>query len=61
MLIRRNVYAERAVCDNANENCPVFPGRTERIHWGFEDSAAVESDEAARLAVFHRVWNEIRE
>ena len=62
MLIRRNVYAERAVCDNANENCSVFPGRTERIHWGFEDPAAVEGDEAAaRLSVLHRVWDEIRE
>src|SRR5512144_282557 len=24
------------VCDNANEQCPVFPGRTTRIHWSFE-------------------------
>jgi arsenate reductase (thioredoxin) len=23
------------VCDNANERCPVFPGRTQRIHWSF--------------------------
>src|SRR5580765_3577106 len=25
------------VCDNANEQCPVFPGQTTRIHWSFED------------------------
>ena len=49
------------VCDNANESCPVFPGRTERIHWGFDDPAAVEGDEAARMAVFRRVRDEIRE
>src|SRR4051812_582401 len=24
------------VCDNAKENCPVFPGRTARIHWSFD-------------------------
>lgn len=48
------------VCDNANERCPVFPGKTERIHWSFEDPAAVEGDEAARLAVFRRVRDEIR-
>src|ERR687893_1475059 len=30
------------VCDNARDNCPVFPGATERIHWGFNDPAAVE-------------------
>ncbi|MFL6331713.1 MAG: hypothetical protein ACJ754_00045 [Pyrinomonadaceae bacterium] len=22
------------VCDKANERCPIFPGKTERIHWG---------------------------
>lgn len=49
------------VCDNANERCPVFPGKTERIHWSFEDPAAATGDEAARLAVFRRVRDEIRE
>jgi arsenate reductase len=49
------------VCDNANESCPVFPGRTRRIHWGFDDPAAVKGDEATRLAVFRRVRDEIRE
>jgi arsenate reductase (thioredoxin) len=49
------------VCDNANESCPVFPGRTRRVHWGFEDPAAVGGDEATRVAVFRRVRDEIRE
>jgi arsenate reductase len=48
------------VCDNANQNCPVFPGRTQRIHWSFDDPAAAEGDEAAKLAVFRRVRDEIR-
>lgn len=47
------------VCDNANEQCPVFPGRTQRLHWSFDDPAAVEGDEDARLAVFRRVRDEI--
>ena len=47
------------VCDRANENCPVFPGTTERIHWSFDDPAAAEGDEGARLAVFRRVRDEI--
>ena len=47
------------VCDNANEQCPVFPGTTNRIHWSFDDPAAVEGDELARLAVFRRVRDEI--
>jgi len=47
------------VCDNANEQCPVFPGTTNRIHWSFDDPAAVEGDELARLAVFRSVRDEI--
>lgn len=49
------------VCDNANESCPVFPGRTRRVHWRFEDPAEVKGDEATRVAVFRRVRDEIRE
>jgi arsenate reductase (thioredoxin) len=49
------------VCDNANEQCPVFPGDTKRIHWSFTDPAAVEGDEAARLTVFRRVRDEIQD
>ena len=47
------------VCDNANERCPVYPATTRRIHWSFDDPAAAEGDEAARLAVFRRVRDEI--
>jgi len=48
------------VCDNANEQCPVFPGKTERIHWSFADPAAALGDERERLAVFRRVREDIR-
>jgi arsenate reductase len=38
------------VCDSANERCPLFPGRTTRLHWSFEDPsqppAARRSDSA---------------
>lgn len=47
------------VCDNANEQCPVFPGNTKRIHWSFADPAAAEGDEPTRLVVFRRVRDEI--
>jgi arsenate reductase len=48
------------VCDNANERCPIFPGKTERIHWSFDDPAAAHGDEATRLTVYRRVRDEIR-
>ena len=43
------------VCDNANENCPVFPGRAQRVHWSFPDPAAAEGDLETRLAAFRAV------
>ncbi|HEU0140596.1 MAG TPA: arsenate reductase ArsC [Bryobacteraceae bacterium] len=49
------------VCDNARDNCPVFPGKAERIHWSFEDPTAVEGDEEVRLAAFRRIRNQIHE
>ena len=47
------------VCDNAKESCPLFPGRNQRVHWSFEDPAAVEGDEAARAAAFRKVRDQI--
>ena len=49
------------VCDNANEQCPIFPGKTKRIHWSFEDPAALHGDELKRFAIFRRVRDEIRQ
>lgn len=49
------------VCDNAREQCPVFPGKMKRIHWSFDDPAAITGDESARLAAFRRVRDEINE
>src|SRR2546423_295631 len=48
------------VCDRANRNCPVFPGRTERIHWSFDDPAAAVGERDERLSVFRRVRDEIK-
>jgi arsenate reductase len=47
------------VCDNAKESCPVFPATTERIHWSFEDPAAVQGPEEVRLTAFRRIRDEI--
>jgi arsenate reductase len=49
------------VCDNARDNCPVFPAGVTRLHWSFEDPAAVEGSEAERLSAFRRIRDRIHE
>jgi len=48
------------VCDNAKENCPIFPSGTARIHQSFADPAALEGSAEERLALFRRVRDELR-
>ncbi|MBI3669904.1 MAG: arsenate reductase ArsC [Acidobacteria bacterium] len=49
------------VCDKAAESCPVFPGSPERIHFSFEDPAAVEGSREERLRAFCRVRDDLTE
>ena len=48
------------VCDSANERCPLFPGRTTRLHWSFDDPSQATGTEDERLDTFRRVRDEIR-
>ena len=52
------------VCDNAYENCPIFPGKTRQVHVGFDDPPklaenAKTEDEA--LDIYRRVRDEIKD
>jgi arsenate reductase (thioredoxin) len=49
------------VCDSANERCPLFPGRTTRLHWSFEDPSQASGGETERLDRFRRVRDQIQE
>ena len=47
------------VCDRAAESCPTFPGDPERIHWSFEDPAAVRGTDEQRQRAFDNVAREL--
>ena len=50
------------VCGHANENCPMFPGRTRIVHVGFEDPPQLAKDAATEqeaLGHYRRVRDEI--
>ena len=47
------------VCDRAAESCPVFPGDPERIHWSFEDPAAVRGTDQEQLRAFETVARQL--
>jgi arsenate reductase (thioredoxin) len=49
------------VCDNANQQCPMFPSESRRIHWSIKDPAAIEGDNKTRLEAFRLARDELRE
>ncbi|NLO52568.1 MAG: arsenate reductase ArsC [Bacteroidales bacterium] len=50
------------VCDAANENCPVFPGKVKhRLHIGFDDPSHAAGTEEFIRGEFIRVRDEIKE
>jgi arsenate reductase len=51
------------VCDNAYEQCPLFPGKTRVVHVGFDDPprlAKTAKSEQETLDCYRRVRDEIR-
>jgi arsenate reductase len=49
------------LCDQAQQECPFFPGETELIHVGFPDPARAAGTETEILAVFRQVRDQMRE
>jgi arsenate reductase (thioredoxin) len=47
------------VCDDANEECPVWLGKGKRLHEGFRDPAKAEGTDEERLAAFRQVRDEM--
>jgi arsenate reductase len=51
------------VCGHADENCPVFPGKTKKVHFGFDDPprlARGAATEEEALSHYRRVRDEIK-
>lgn len=51
------------VCGHADENCPIFPGRTKVVHHGFDDPPKLAREAASEeegLNHYRRVRDEIR-
>ena len=43
------------VCDEGNaERCPIFPGKAERLHWGFEDPSGLGGSHQEKLEQAYR-------
>ena len=51
------------VCGHANENCPIFPGKTKVVHVGFDDPPKLADNaktEEEALQHYRRIRDEIR-
>ncbi|MFA6764682.1 MAG: arsenate reductase ArsC [Sphaerochaetaceae bacterium] len=50
------------VCDESNaERCPLFPGKHERIHWGFADPSAIPGTDEEKLIGIRVIREEIHQ
>jgi len=49
------------VCDEASaERCPIFPGVTTRLHWGFPDPSAIQGTPEEKLARTRQIRDTIK-
>ena len=49
------------LCDNAGENCPLYPKRTKVIHRPFADPSFLIGDEETIVNAFRKTRDEIRD
>ena len=59
-FLSQSVETVITVCGNADQACPMFPGQSNRHHWGFDDPAHAVGTDEEKMAVFSRVRDEIR-
>ncbi|MDD5459075.1 MAG: arsenate reductase ArsC [Phycisphaerae bacterium] len=49
------------VCDNAREQCPIFPGKVKTVHKAFKDPSFIIGTEEQVLNAFRKTRDQIRE
>jgi arsenate reductase len=49
------------VCDESQSSaCPVFPGKGERLHWGFDDPSSFQGDWEEKLEKTRQIRDQIK-
>ena len=57
---RGQIYSQViTVCEDAENQCPIFPGLTQRQHWPFEDPAGFQGSWEEKLARTREVRDRI--
>jgi len=50
------------VCDESQSaNCPVFPGKGQRLHWGFDDPSSFQGSREEKLEKTRQVRDKIKQ
>ena len=57
----KNIDIVVTVCDNADKECPTFPGKIKRIHWSIEDPFKKWSYDENDLSVFRTTREILKE
>ncbi len=48
------------LCDDADQNCPVWLGQGKRLHIGFPDPAEAQGSQAEKMVAFRSVRDDIK-
>lgn len=49
------------VCDETSaERCPIFPGHSQRLHWGFPDPSSLQGTEKEKLLSIRKIRDDIK-
>jgi arsenate reductase (thioredoxin) len=49
------------VCDETSaERCPIFPGHSQRLHWGFPDPSALQGTDEEKLQAIRKIRDDVK-